>query len=261
MAKLMAKKNFNLLLIDLWEAELLELKRNVAVVQPELHIEIVGVDLCEENIAVHIYNLVREKNVDVQVLINNAGFGTLGLFVETDWDRERRMIQLHVETLTHLTKLFLKDMIKEGSGRILNVASVAGFQPSPLMAVYNATKAYILSFSEAIANEVSGTGVTVTVLCPGLTRTGFQKTVGSGDPAFTKNTWYSSSAEDVAKFGIKAMLHGRTLAVPGMLNRIFANLYRFLPRKIVVQLVRKVQEKNRVFLVQSDFKQKNQKPK
>jgi short-subunit dehydrogenase len=141
-------------------------------------------------------------------------------------------------------------MLLRGSGNILNVASVAGFQPSPLMAVYNATKAYILSFTEAIANEVRGTGVAVTVLCPGLTRTDFQQTVG-GDPGFTRSHWLSSSAEDVARYGLRAMQKGKVVAVPGLFNQLLANAYRFLPRRVVTQLVRRVQEKNRAGLRRS----------
>lgn len=253
MTKLMAAQGYNLILVDLNEQVLNDLKRTILKNWPGSNIDVLGLDLCEENQAKYIHDLVKEARKNIDVLINNAGFGTLGFFAETNWDRERRMIRLHVETLTHLTKLFLKDMVNQGSGRILNVSSVAGFQPSPLMAVYNATKAYILSFSEALANEVSGTGVTVTVLCPGLTRTGFQKTVGAGDPAFRKNKRYSSSAEEVAKFGIRAMLNGRAVAVPGLLNKIFANAYRILPRKIVTKLLRRIQEKNRTNLTKREL--------
>ncbi|NND31469.1 MAG: SDR family oxidoreductase [Saprospiraceae bacterium] len=251
MARLMARQDYNLILVDLKESLLLDLKKSILDTSPEIDVQLLCLDLCQDDAAASIHAQLKEASKTVNVLINNAGFGTLGFFHEIDWDRERRMIRLHVETLTHLTKLFLKDMIEGGSGRILNVASVAGFQPSPLMAVYNATKAYILSFSEAIANEVAGTGVTVTVLCPGLTRTGFQATVGAGDPAFTKNQLYSSSAEEVARFGINAMLRGRTVAVPGIMNKIFTTAYRFLPRKMVTRMLRKIQEKNRSFLTKA----------
>ena len=158
------------------------------------------------------------------------------------------MIRLHIETLTHLTKLFLSDMLKKGHGKILNVASVAGYQPSPLMAVYNATKAYVLSFSEALANEVKGTGVTVTVLCPGLTRTGFQKNVGVGDPDFSKNNWISDGPDRVARSGIKAMQAGKSVVVPGFLNKLLITIQRFLPRSVVTLLVRRIQERNRRFV-------------
>ena len=136
------------------------------------------------------------------MLINNAGYGVFGMFAETDWQREFAMIQLHVVTSTHLTKLFLEGMVSRGYGKILNVSSLAAFQPGPLMSIYYATKSYILSFSESIANELKGSGVTVTVLCPGLTKTGFQKTVGEANP---NAKWSWASAEKVAEYGYKSM--------------------------------------------------------
>ena len=113
-----------------------------------------------------IFTELQQAAIKIDILVNNAGFGTYGIFSETDLTTELKMLQVNIVSLTHLTKLFLKDMISQGYGKILNVASVAAFQPGPLMAVYFATKAYVLSFSEAIANELEGTGVTVTTLCP-----------------------------------------------------------------------------------------------
>jgi short-subunit dehydrogenase len=113
------------------------------------------------------------------------------------------------------------------------------------MAVYNATKAYIISFSEALANEVKGTGVSITVLCPGLTRTGFQKVVGKGEAGFTKSSFLSDSAAEVAQYAVRSMFRGKVIAIPGFFNHIVANAYRWLPRSWVVSLVRRIQEKNR----------------
>ncbi len=256
MAKILARDQYNLILIDQSESNLENLKQMLFQINSQIKLQFLTIDLCTENAAEEIYNKLTARHIYPDILINNAGFGTLGLFNEIPWEREKRMIRLHIETLTQLTLLFLKDMISRGDGKILNVASVAGFQPSPLMAVYNATKAYILSFTEAIANEVKGTGVTITVLCPGLTRTGFQNTVGVGTPDFTKNRWLSDSAESVAMAGIRGMQSGKIVLVPGLVNKFLANAYRFLPRKTVTGLVRKIQEKNRRF-VNNNLHQKN----
>lgn len=245
MAKILAEDQFNLILIDQSENNLENLNKMLFQINSQIKLHFLTIDLCTENAADEIYRKLTAEHIYPDVLINNAGFGTLGLFNEIPWEREKRMIRLHIETLTQLTLLFLKDMISRGDGKILNVASVAGFQPSPLMAVYNATKAYILSFTEAIAQEVKGTGVTVTVLCPGLTRTGFQNTVGVGTPDFTKTSWLSDSAENVAMAGIRAMRAGKIVVVPGLVNKFLANAHRFLPRNTVTGLVRKIQEKNR----------------
>jgi len=155
------------------------------------------------------------------------------------------MINLHIFTLTRLTKLYIKDMVISGSGRVMNVASVAAFLPSPLMAIYNASKAYVLSFSEAIANEVKETGVTVTVLCPGLTKTGFSKVVGNGEANLLKKNWIAATPQKVAEYGYRAMKKGKVVAIPGFLNNIPVNLSRFLPRNFITQMVRNAQETNR----------------
>ncbi len=181
----------------------------------------------------------------VDTLVNNAGFGLFGSFAKTDWNREDQMLQLHVNTLTRLTKFFLPGMIQRGRGKILNISSIAGFQPGPFMSIYYASKAYALSFSEAIANEVRGTGVTVTVLCPGITPTGFQSLVAEGKPSMGSNKWLSISAEKVAQFGVEAMEKGKIIAIPGVINRVLANLHRFLPRNTATQLMRLIQTNNR----------------
>lgn len=248
LAKLLAKDGFNLILVDIRARELAESRDILQGIHPEIVIETIQEDLSKPEAAAHIHDLVSGNGAGVDVLINNAGFGTFGNFWDTDWAREARMLNLHVLTLTHMTKLFLAGMLSRGRGHILNVSSVAGFQPSPLMAVYNASKAYVLSFSEAIANELKGTGIRVTVLCPGLTRTGFQATVGVGKPEMTASNWISSSPEEVARIGYEAMKKGKTVAIPGWLNYFLAHAHRFLPRNTVTGLVRKVQEKNRSFL-------------
>ena len=175
------------------------------------------------------------------MLVNNAGFASYGLFNEIDLTSELQMMQVNVVCLTYLTKLFLKDMVKQGSGRILNLASTAAFQPGPLMAVYYATKAYVLSFSEAIANELEGTGVTVTALCPGPTESGFQQRAAMEDSKLVSGQKIMD-AETVAKIGYRSLLEGKTVIIPGVKNKILAESVRFTPRKMVTKLVRSMQE-------------------
>lgn len=181
------------------------------------------------------------KSGPVDVLINNAGYGLVGAFVETDLKKELEMIQLNIASLTHLTKLYLRPMVERRSGRILNVASTAAFQPGPLMAVYYASKAYVLSFSEAIADELRNSGVTVTALCPGPTATGFAGAAGmESTRLFTLAAPMSSAA--VARFGYQAMLRGTRVAVPGMRNKLLTQSLRVTPRRMVTSIVRKLQE-------------------
>ncbi len=247
LAKLLAKDNHDLILVDIREDQLLSSAAELKAMAENCQIFTIVQDLAKADAAQRLFDKVNKDGFRVDILVNNAGFGTFGLFSETDWERENNMLHVHVLTLSHLTKIFLPDMINNGWGKVMNVGSVAGFQPSPLMAVYNASKAYVLSFSEAIANELEGTGVTMTVLCPGLTKTGFQATVGVGKPELTSNSIISATAEEVAQIGYRAMIKGKVVCVPGKLNYILANLNRFLPRNTVTRMVRRVQERNRTF--------------
>ncbi len=179
----------------------------------------------------------------MDVLVNNAGFASYGLFHELDMNKELELVQLNVKTLVHLTRLFLPGMEKRGRGRVLNVASTAAFQPGPLMANYYASKAYVLSFSEALANEMEGTGVTVTCLCPGPTRTGFQDRAAMQESKLVQGGLMDSMA--VAKQGYAGLMAGQTIVVPGLQNWIGTLLPRFVPRKLATQLVRNLQERRR----------------
>jgi uncharacterized protein len=183
---------------------------------------------------------IREQvgGAGVDILVNNAGFGLRGAFAETDWAAEARMIQVNIAALAHLTKLFLPDMIRRGAGRILNVGSTAGMVPGPLMAVYYASKAFVNSFSEALANEVKGTGVTVTLLCPGPTRTRFGAVAGAnGTRLFTGS---SMSAAEVAREGYQAMMRGRRAVIAGTRNRWMMAGTRLAPRAAVAGVVRRL---------------------
>lgn len=176
----------------------------------------------------------------VDILVNNAGVGDFGDFAQADLNRTLGMIQLNVTSVTALARQYLPGMLERGSGRILNVASTASFLPGPLMAVYYATKAYVLSFSEAVAEEVRGTGVTVTALCPGPTGTGFQAAADMELSPLVANKKLPSATE-VAAYGVKAMNNGDAVAVPGFMNKVMASSVRITPRPVIRRLVHKLQ--------------------
>jgi short-subunit dehydrogenase len=177
----------------------------------------------------------------VDVLVNCAGLGTHGKFAESDLARELESIAVNVTALTALTKGVLPSMVERKAGKILNVASTAAFQPGPLMAVYYATKAYVLSFSEAIANELEGSGVTVTALCPGPTETEFQKRAGVEKTALFQGPLVMD-ARRVAKAGYAGLKRGKRLVIPGVLNRLMVQVVRFSPRRLVTAAARRIQE-------------------
>ena len=177
---------------------------------------------------------------DVDVLVNNAGFGDFGEFAQASRDKLDQMLDVNVVALTRLCRAYLPAMLERGSGRILNVASTASFQPGPLMAVYYATKAYVLSLSEALAEETRGTGVTVTALCPGPTASGFQAGAAMEASKLVKDKLLPSSAA-VAVFGVKAMNKGTVVAVHGMSNKLLATSIRFSPRPVIRRVVHKMQ--------------------
>ena len=202
---------------------------------------VVEVDLARPDAARAIVDRLAADGLTIDILVNNAGFGVLGPFAERDLDRFLAMIQVNVVALTALTRLLLPGMIARRRGRILNVSSTAAFQPGPLMAVYYATKAYVQSFSEAIANELEGTGVTVTALAPGPTPTGFQAAAGMDSSLASRGPMVLETMA-VARAGYAAMMQGRRVVVAGLANRIAAQAYRFLPRRTLTAFVRRFQE-------------------
>lgn len=179
---------------------------------------------------------LMKMSIQVDILVNNAGFNEYGPFHKTDLQKELQMIQVNLVSLTHLTKLFLPGMLEQGFGKILNVGSTGSFVPGPLNAVYCATKAYVLSFSEAIAEELKGTGVTVTVLCPGSTDTNFAKKADIENVLIFKSKLLLMDAETVAKIGYNALMKNKRVSIAGFLNKIQIFSVRFTPRSIVAKL-------------------------
>jgi short-subunit dehydrogenase len=229
LSKLFAADGTNLVLVARNEQRLNEIASDLAQTYG-VRVTVLAKDLSDPASPGEIAAALQAQSIGVDVLVNNAGFGTYGPFAEIDWAEELRMLHVNVVSLTHLTKLFLPGMIERRSGRILNVGSTGSFAPGPLMATYCATKAYVLSLSEAISEEVRGTGVTVTALCPGVTRTGFQARAKVEHIQLTGGSMMS--AREVAEMGYKALLRGQAVVVPGFLNRLMAFAVRLTPRSL-----------------------------
>ena len=196
---------------------------------------VLAIDLSAPGAADEIARMLAERHIAIDVLVNNAGFGTHGEFARENPVEQSRMLQVNVVTLTMLTRFLLPGMVERRRGRILNVASTAAFQPGPQMAVYYASKAYVMSLSLALSEETAGTGVTVTCLCPGPTRTGFQERAQMGNSRLFGVTSVMSSA-DVARAGYDGMRAGRALVVPGVANKIGAQSVRFVPRRVAAKI-------------------------
>ncbi|MCU0472667.1 MAG: SDR family oxidoreductase [Bacteroidales bacterium] len=240
LARIHASRGDNLILVARNKNKLDELKRELEK-KYAINVYTIGKDLSLRSSAREVYDDVKRNGISVDYLINNAGFGDFGLFADCDWDKQEKMINLNITALIHLTRLFLPGMIEKEEGKILNMASTAAFQPGPTMSVYFASKAFVLSFSEAINNEVRDKGITVTALCPGSTDTNFHAIV-LDDPKLVKYRKMASPKE-VAEYGYRAMMKGKPLAIQGFKNSLMANAVRFFPRGFIVKIVRKIQEK------------------
>jgi short-subunit dehydrogenase len=241
--KLLAADSYTLLMVDKDGEGLQQAARSIHG-SFGAETECIIKDLGESGAGSELFSEVGHHEFDI--LINCAGFGLFGFFAETPWAMEQAMLQLHVVNLTLLTKLVVQKMIRRGTGRILNVSSLAALQPGPLMNLYYASKAYIHSFSEALANEVKGTGVTVTVLLPGLFNTNFARSAArySGSSE-RREKIVSTTVEKVARSGMKAMMKGRIRVIPGFTNKILALSARHLPRNLIVRVLRWAQERIR----------------
>jgi short-subunit dehydrogenase len=239
LAKLFARDGHNLILV----ARSAEKLAKAATEMRGLGVEVktVALDLATPSAAGILFEQLKNENTAVDILINNAGFGALGEFAAMSEEEIRGQIQLNITALTELTRSFLPPMLARRSGRIMNVASTAGFQPGPLMAVYYATKAYVISFSEAVADEVRNSGVTVTCFCPGATDTGFAKRAGNDKSRLFKQLG-AMNVEKVSLDGYRAVMEGKSLAISGIQNWLVAESTRFAPRKLVTAISRWVSE-------------------
>lgn len=239
LAQLMAPK-FDLIITARNQAELEKIAEQLQTAHGN-HVHVISADLTLPEAPQQIFTEIARRGLPVDILINNAGFGSYGAFAESDPRTSLDMVEVNIAALTALTRLALPGMIERKRGRIMNVASTAGFQPGPLMAVYYATKAYVIMFSEAIANELKGSGVTVTCLCPGATATKFAGRANMEESRLFKLG--AMKSKDVACAGYKGMMAGKGMVIPGLLNKTVAMSVRFSPRKMVTAISRSLQEK------------------
>ena len=241
LAKLFARDHYNLVLVARTAEKLNQVAAELQS-QFQVTVKTVALDLASPPAAKFLFDQMQREGVAVDVLVNNAGFGSFGEFAGMPEDEILGQIHLNITALTHLTRLFLRPMVARRSGKVMNVASTAAFQPGPLMAVYYATKAYVLSFSEALANEVAGSGVIVSCFCPGATDTGFAKRAGTEDSRLFKKL-RPMNAEVVARDGYRGLMAGQTVVISGVQNWLVAESVRFAPRKMVTAISRWVAEK------------------
>lgn len=240
LAHIHAQNSGDLVLVARREKELEDLKKEL---EAKYSIKVVNIvkDLSESGAAKLVYDEIEAQGIEVEYLINNAGFGLRGKFHELSWERQAQMLNLNMTTLTELTYLFLPNMIKRDSGKILNTSSTVAFLAGPLQAIYHATKAYVTFFSNALAEELHDTNITVTTLMPGATETEFAKTSGMDKTKLFAKTF---SANKVAQDGYNAMIDGKLDVVSGIscMQKIVISLIPFIPKKMLLKNIRKMQE-------------------
>ncbi len=240
-AKVFAEHGHDLILVARSTDKLKALQREL-IEKYSIRAEVIARDLSRIGAGKELYLEILDKNLEVDILVNNAGFGIYGHFAKTDLGKELEMLQLNILSLTELTKLFLGPMLQRKSGKILNLASTAAFQPGPVMACYYASKSYVLSFSEAVSNELKGTGVSVSALCPGPTVSDFQSRADINMDISLFKASGIMSAQAVAVAGYKGLMSGKRVIVPGLMNKITPLGMRFLPRVLVTAIVRRLQD-------------------
>jgi short-subunit dehydrogenase len=238
-AKIYANNGYSLVLVARNQQKLETIKKELEA-NHIISVICLAYDLSQTEQVVALFNELKNRDLLIERLINNAGIGDFGFFHESNWNRLYEMIQVNVTSLTQLSYLLIPEMLKHKKGKILNVASTAAFQPGPCMAVYYATKAYVLHFSEALSIELLGTGITVTVLCPGPTNTQFQLNAHMQSPKVF--SWQTiPSAKSVAEFGFSAVEKNKIVAVHGIFNRCIVLVVSLLPRRLVLSLMKHIQ--------------------
>lgn len=231
LSKVMAEKGHNLVLVARREENLIHLAQYLKR-EYKVNVTVIAVDLTAADSADHIYQRLQADHIPVDILINNAGLGSYGDFAHQSNAEIDAMITLNILALTRLTRLFVDDMIRRGLGKVVNIASVAGFLPGPYMAVYNASKAYVISFSEALRVELKGTSISVTAVCPGPTASEFHHHAGTLDlPALQRVPMMGSG--QVARGTYRAMKKHRAIYVPGRTNRLLVVILAIVPTRLV----------------------------
>lgn len=240
LALIFAKNNHNLILVARNKKTLALLKEKLDLLY-KIDVKIIPLDISGEVGATNLYKIIKERMLKVDILINNAGIGYHGNFLEKNTQADMDLINLNIITPTILTKLFLQDMIKTKSGKIFNIASTASFQSGPLMSVYYGTKSYLLNFSEGIAEELRDSNIKIVTLCPGPTKTSFEK-MDKIEKVHFKN-FHIADPEDVAKYLYKNINTKKDILIHGNLNKFMIAFTKFIPRKINLNLVKKIQQK------------------
>ncbi|EPG76184.1 NADH(P)-binding protein, PF13460 family [Leptospira fainei serovar Hurstbridge str. BUT 6] len=236
-AKLAASDGYDLILVARNAKTLAKVKKETESLGAKT--DFLALDLSDPKSPKKIYDFAKKKKAIVDLLVNNAGFGTNGRFDTLDLTQELSLIQVNVTSLVALTHLFLKDMVDRHSGKILNVASTAAFQPGPLMTNYYASKAYVLFFSEGISEELKKVGVTVTCLCPGPTNTEFFKRAEMDNSALLNSPMVpKATPHDVAKLGYEAVKNGRAVVISGFANKVLAQSVRITPRFLIRKIAK-----------------------
>lgn len=233
LTSLFAENGFDLVLVARNEAALNEIASQLTAQYP-LNVTVIAKDLSLPQAPEEIYDTLKAASIAVDVLVNSAGIQVYGALQDTDIAEQLRLIQVNLVALTHLTMLFSRDMVERGRGKILNIASTGAFSPTPLNAIYCATKAYVLSFSEAIARDLERTGVTVSCLCPGATETQFAKRAGIENIRLFQA--FVMDAREVAWAGYRSLMRGKTTVVPGLYNKILVSSVRLTPRRVVTRI-------------------------
>ena len=234
----LARDGMNVVITARDEARLREVKDDLEA-NYKIKVKTISRDLANREAPAEIFEILKREEIILSVLVNNAGFNVHGMFEFTDLDAELRMMDLHMIAVTQLTKLFLQQRSKEEENLILNVSSIAGFVPGPRVSVHFATRAYILSFTLALNDEMRGSDVHVTCLCPGPTKSAFFERAGMSDVRLASGKPIKlMDAQDVAKIGYKALKRRKTMVVPGYRNKILAFLAAFAPRGMAIGVTR-----------------------
>lgn len=239
-AKIFAREGYNLVLVARNKDKLCALQSKLESVY-KIQADVFPKDLSTKNAACDVFNFTQEKKITVDVLVNNAGFGDFGAYATSDWEKQYQMIQLNIMALIQLTHIYLKPMLEDRNGKILNVASLAAFQPGPKMSVYYASKAFVLSFTEALSVELKNSGVSVMALCPGPTKTGFEEKADLEESGLFKHL-KNATAKDVAEYGYQQLERKKVVAIYGAMNKIIAFASKIAPRKIVRNVVYHIQK-------------------
>ncbi len=237
-ARLFARDGYPLVLVARNKNRLEELAKELNATH-RVDVRTISKDLSLPQAAEELKTAIDDQKIAIEILVNNAGFGVHGPFHLLNWKTTEAMLNLNMNTLTHLTRLFLPEMIRRSHGKILNVASTAAFQPGPFMACYFASKAYVLSFTEALAEEIRRTGVTVTAFCPGPTRTQFQKRAHTEN---IRENSFTMDAAPAAEAAYRGLMKNKRLVIPGFTNKLLAILVRLCPRSLVMRVTRYLEE-------------------